>query len=182
MTSSPRPVWARIPRADVAIALGVAVAEVGGTLVVASQPGFTPVPTLLGFGLLLLTSVPLLVRNVYPVQVLAIVTAATIAYMVLGQPGPFFWFAMVFALWAAVSAGHRMAGIVASAALFAAFLHAGLLLDVGPSAEPGQANLAGGLVGAGLGPGGVLGRRPGLLQAVEQRAIDAERSRDEEAR
>src|SRR5262245_58374744 len=136
MTSSPRPVWARIPRADVAIALGVAVAEVGGTLVVASQPGFRPVPTLLGIGLLLLTSVPLPVRNVYPVEVLAVVTAATIAYMVLGQPGPFFWFAMVFAIWAAVSAGHRIAGIVASAALFAAFLAAAFVLDVGHVVQP----------------------------------------------
>jgi signal transduction histidine kinase len=182
MTSSARLLWGRVPRADVAIALGVAVAEVGGTLVVASQPGFRPVPTLLGIGLLLLTSVPLLVRNVYPVEVLAVVTAATIAYMLLGQPGPFFWFAMVFVLWAAVSAGHRIAGIVASGALLVAFLVAAFVLDVGHSAEPDAPIWLAGWIVASIVLGEVSRSRREYIEQVEQRAIDAERSRDEEAR
>jgi hypothetical protein len=94
---------------DVALALGVGVAEIVGTLVVVqNDPTVRPVAPL-AIALLVANSAPLVVRDRYPRAVLLLVSVAAAAYTLLSYPGGFATIGVVLAIWAAVAAGERLA-------------------------------------------------------------------------
>jgi signal transduction histidine kinase len=172
----------RVHWTDVLLAAGVTVAELVGTQVLAQANPTDRQLDLLGAALLVTNSVPLLVRDVYPRPVLLIVSGAACAYMLLGYPGGFFTIGVVLAIWAAVAAGDRLAaalaagGLVLAALLATVYVHAGHFRDADAPFW-----LAGWLV-ASFVLGEVSRSRREYIEQVEQRAIEAERTREEEAR
>ena len=83
----------------------------------------------------------LAVRRRYPVAVLALVFAATLAYFVLGYANGPIWLALIIAYYTAVTGGHRLAAAVAAVAGFAIFPWLDYLLRHRPA--PSAAGLAG---------------------------------------
>jgi signal transduction histidine kinase len=170
-----------LPWADVLLALAVAVAEIVGTefwLRASGGGALDPV----GLALLLATAAPLAVRNRYPIAVLSVVTAAAVAYTWLAFAGGFYTVAMFLAMWAAVAAGHRLAAVVAAVALVGSFLLASIVLASGHAVDADAPLWLVGWLVASFVLGEVSRGRQRYLEAVEQRAYDAERTREEEAR
>jgi signal transduction histidine kinase len=161
-----------------AVVIGV---EVIGTEILVRATGIAG-PNVVGWALLVATGTLVAVRNRYPLPALALIAAAATAYYWLGQPGPFWTVALVLAIWAAVAAGHRLATLAIGAVFVAAFMAAGVIGLGGHSAEEGSPLWLAGWLIAGFVLGEVSRSRREYIAEVEQRALDAERSRDEEAR
>src|SRR5262245_5474918 len=165
-------------RIDAVVGISLAALLVAGTLAwIRLTPGTQPLSPL-GLALLLASTLPLAVRGRYPVAVLATVMTAVTAYTWLEEPGHFFWVGSVFAIWGAVAAGHRLAAIVTGGV----FLAVGTIVWGSLSGGDPDAPiwLAGWLVASG-GLGAVSGSRGETLEQMEQGALDAERTREEEA-
>jgi signal transduction histidine kinase len=139
-------------------------------------------PDAVGYAVLVVLAALVVVRNRYPVETLALTAAGATAYVWLGQAGPFWTVALVLAIWAAVSAGHRITTLVVGSIFAAAFVAAGLIVRAGHAVEPEAPMWLLGWLTAGFVLGEVSRGRREYIAAIEQRAIDAERSRDEEAR
>jgi signal transduction histidine kinase len=167
--------------ADVLLAVAVGAAEIVGTEVWLRATGAEPMAPL-GYLLLLVTAAPLAFRDRYPVGVLAVVITAAIAYTWLAYAGGFYTLAVFLAMWAAVSAGHRLAAVIASVGLVGAFVAASLAVGAGHAVDPDAPLWLGGWLVASFVLGEVSRGRRQYLEAVEQRVIDAERTREEEAR
>ena len=115
--------------------------------------------------------------------VLAITAACLLAYQVAGYPGMVPALPLLVALYTAVDAGHRKESLVTSSAAFFGGLGVSLALAEGESSREVVQRwslLAGWLV-AGKLMGEVTRHHRGYLRQVEQRALDAERTRDEVA-
>lgn len=100
-------VWHRpgFGRPAVGLAVAIALVQVVGTAVTARGQDLVLDP--LGYGLLVVGGLALIARFRYPVETLAAVTAATVAYQALDYPsGPSF-VALIIAGVGAVKAGHR---------------------------------------------------------------------------
>jgi len=167
---------------DLAIALVIGVVQLVGTSFAAhNQPTQRPLDAL-GYALLAAGPAATLARRRAPVAVLAVVFAATLLYSLLDYPqGPVF-LALILAFVTAVLAGHRLVGWLSLAAGWVSFLWLGPLLGDEPA--PGlvpAAGLAAWLLVVGTGAE-VLRVRRAYLRATEQRAVEAERTREEEAR
>jgi signal transduction histidine kinase len=167
---------------DILLALSVAVAEIVGTELVARSATATRATDPLVYGLLLANSLPLAFRDRRPIAILALVVASTASYALLGYPGGFITIGVVFGIWAAVAAGRRWAAALGGLVVMSAGLIATFVLRAGHFQDPDAPIwLAGWLVAGFLLGEASRGRRQYLAQ-VEQRAIEAERTREEEAR
>jgi signal transduction histidine kinase len=169
------------PAIDLLIAAGVLAVELVGTWLW-SRASALGGPDVLGYLLLVAIAGFVAVRNVYPVEALAVIAAASTAYMWLGEPAPFWTVALVLATWAAVSAGHRLATVLICGAFIAAFLVGGFVLRIGHAAETDAPLWLTGWLIASFVLGEVSRGRREYIAQVEQRAFDAERTREEEAR
>ncbi|MCC3651222.1 histidine kinase [Streptomyces sp. S07_1.15] len=164
--------------ADGVIAVGVAaVLLVTG---VSGQQSATGPATPLGYGLLAAGGLALAARRRAPVPVLAVTGLCAVGYQAAGFDVPAV--AYLFAVYAAVRAGHRTAAIVASVVMLAALPLAALvsLHDVSPhDAGEAFARGRGALELAWLIAAGAAGE---ALRQAERRADEAERTREETAR
>jgi hypothetical protein len=98
--------WWRPPVVDALVAAAVLAVRLLGTAILLRLGGGDPIDVV-GYTLLAATAVPLAYRNRFPGPVLLAVAAVAVVYTWLGYPGPGYTLALVFAVWAAVSAGHR---------------------------------------------------------------------------
>lgn len=157
---------------DWAIAVGVAV-----TLLVTGLSGQHPATNLepLGYALLLAGGLALAARRRAPMVVLAVTGLCALGYQAVGFDVPAV--AYLFAVYAAVRAGHRIVTVVASVALLAALPLAALASLHDLSEAFAQAR--GALELAWLIAAGAAGE---ALRQAERRADEAERTREETAR
>ncbi|MET7400157.1 histidine kinase [Dactylosporangium sp. NPDC005572] len=175
--------WRRLPhwRRDAALAVAVAlVALVGG---IAAPPARLPFDA--GAALLLLGgALPLALRTRFPRPVLVVAAACLVGYLVAGYPGVAPAVPAMVALYTVVRAGHRLtAGVTIAAILVLGF--AGELLRSAGAPPPDLFQrwflLIGWMVAASV-LGEVFRQHRAYLDEVEQRAADAERTREETAR
>lgn len=176
LASLPR--WAWI---DVLLALTVATAEIVGTEILVRATGSQRVLDLAGYGLLIANAAPVALRDRYPKAVLMTVALTAIAYTWMGYAGGFYTIALVFAIWAAVAAGHRLVAVGVAVGLVAAVVVAGFVVASGHALDADAPIWLGGWLLASFVLGEVSRGRRQYLEQVEQRAIDAERTREEEA-
>jgi signal transduction histidine kinase len=161
--------WAR----DAAIALVVTAAQVAGDIAAAPwTPGHRPA-TLAGYLLLMAGGLSLAARRRYPVLVLAITLATTLA--AAAEQARVIWLALIVAFFTAVLARKRAAAV--------ASLVIGYLVSVWPPWQIGRPGAPSGTFAAGLAIGLVvlLGAAE-LLRVRSERAAALARGRDEELR
>ncbi len=161
---------------DVLLAVAVAVVGVTGSYLAARHHAGAARSWDAGAAVLMVFAAGALVlRRTHPVAVLAVVFAATLAYVVIGYPDGPIWLPLIIAFFTAVMSGHRRAAQFSLVVGFVAFLWVKPLLHRGPG--PG--------VFAAL---GLLAWLLLLLVAAEIRRIhverraESERMRDEEER
>ncbi|MBA2317677.1 MAG: sensor histidine kinase [Euzebyales bacterium] len=163
---------------DVAVALvAVAAACIGSVAI--ERVTATPVRALDvgGYALLVAGGLALAVRRRQPAAVLAAAIATGIAYDLLGYPGAFFTVPILLALYFAAAASLRSLAVSGAVTTFVLMLVAG----VGHQMDAAGMLWLAGWLGLALVLGeGARGRRAYLEQA-EQRAEEAERTREEEA-
>jgi signal transduction histidine kinase len=113
--------WLYTWRADLAIALTVAFVQFSGTYFGSeSQTDRTDLDAL-AYALVAVGPVALLFRRRYPVAVLSVIFAATLAYWTTDYPrGPIF-FALIIAFISAIMAGYRIVGVVVAITGWLAF-------------------------------------------------------------
>lgn len=175
--ATPRQTWV-----DLLLALFVAAAAIVGTeLAVHAGGGEGPIdpPAYL---LLLAGAFSIALRNRYPVAVLLTVAATTVLYVWLGYPGGFYTLAVGVAIWASVSHGHRLAAAAVGIGLVGAMAGAVVVVASGHVGDADAPIWFGGWLVAAFVLGEVSRSRREYLEQVEQRATDAERTREEEAR
>jgi signal transduction histidine kinase len=134
--------------------------------------------------LVLVMAAALAVCRRYPVVALAVVTATMLAFHIRVHAGVSAAFAVLGTVYVAAWRGHRSAAALASVVFLGGFLARDI--SVAPAGRPGQeivertALLLGWFVAANV-AGLVARQRRATLEQVEQRAIDAERTREETA-
>ncbi|WP_418955460.1 sensor histidine kinase [Streptomyces tritici] len=158
---------------DWAIALGVAAALLITGL---SGPPAEPVRALTGYALLAAGGLALAARRRAPVPVLAVTGVSAAGYQAVGFDVAAV--AFLFAVYAAVRAGHRVATLVASVAVLASLPLAALASGLHDTGEA-FAQARGALQIAWLVAAAAAGE---ALRQAEQRADEAERTREETAR
>ncbi|WP_091301580.1 sensor histidine kinase [Micromonospora halophytica] len=156
---------------DGAIAVGVAV-----TLLVAGLSGNRPDVDLPGYALLVAGGLALAVRRRAPVFVLAVTGLCAVGYQAVGFDVPAV--AFLFAVYAAVRAGHRVVTVVAAVMMLAALPLAALAPPQDMSVSEALARARGALELAWLVAAGAAGE---ALRQAERRADEAERTREETA-
>jgi signal transduction histidine kinase len=160
---------------------GVVVLVLFGALI--APPGRNELD-LVGYLLPVVGALSLTFRRQAPVAVLAVTAACALGYAAGGYPGVLPVFPLMVALYTAVDAGYRGQALVCSSTA----LVGGVVIDLS-QADGGSvrevvqrwALLAGWLVAAKV-LGEVTRHRRGYVRQVEQRALDAERTREETAR
>jgi signal transduction histidine kinase len=178
MTSSrPWPI-ARPPAIDVALVVIVAVVTSVGTGLLRGTESVSP----LAHALLVATALPLLVRRPAPRAALAAIVLLSFAYDLLDLPGGFYTVPIGIALFTAVDDGFRWTAVAGSAVAVGGFLLVGLATGRGHISDLGNALWFGGWLVASLVLGEVTRSRRAYVREVEQRALAAERGREEEAR
>jgi signal transduction histidine kinase len=135
-----------------------------------------------GYGLLIVGAAALLVRRTHPVAALAGTVIPAFAYDLLNFPGGLCTIAVGVALYAVADAGHVRTGIGAIVAVVGGFLGIGVVLGRGHVIDLVTALWFAGWLVASLILGETTRSRRAYLEEVEQRAIDAERTREDEAR
>ena len=164
---------ARIRATDWVIAVGVAL-----LLLISGLSGHRPGPNsdLLGLGLLAAGGLALAARRTAPTAVLAVTGLCAVGYQAVGFDVPAV--AYLFAVYAAMRAGHRIVTVAASSAMLAALPLAALASGLHNPAEA-FAHARGALELAWLIAAGAAGE---ALRQAERRADEAERTREETAR
>ena len=112
-------------------------------------------------------------RRRYPVQVMGVVFAVTLAYFALGYPGGPIWLPLIIAYFTAAVRGHRLAAAITAAAGFAVFPWLDYLLR---NARPPSAIFLGALAAWLL---LVLGAAE-IVRGRRERAAETARIREEE--
>ncbi|MEV0725002.1 histidine kinase [Micromonospora purpureochromogenes] len=158
---------------DWAIAVGVAAALLAAGL---SEQQSTTNVDLLGYALLAAGGLTLAARRRAPVPVLAATGLCAVGYQAAGFDVPAV--AYLFAVYAAVRAGHRIITVAASVTLLAALPLAALASGLHDTGEA-FAQARGALEIAWLIAAGAAGE---ALRQAERRADEAERTREETAR
>ena len=136
----------------------------------------------LGYGLLIAGAAALLVRRRHPVAALVGTLIPAFAYDLLNYPGGLCTIAVGVALFSVADAGHPRAGISAIVAVVGGFLAFGVVLGRGHVIDLITAMWFAGWLVTSLVLGETTRNRRAYLEAVEQRAFEAERSREDEAR
>lgn len=168
--------------ADVAVAAVAALLAIGGSTAAQGFDSGRPLDAL-AYALLVTGAAALVARHRRPVAVVAVTTVIAIAYYVPGYTGLIFpAIPLLVALYTAVAGGRRVPALAGAVALVVAFA-----LDkvVFPGATPPDvAGLlwATGFITSALVLGEMSRSRHDYLRAVEARAHEAERTREEEAR
>jgi signal transduction histidine kinase len=119
-----------------------------------------------------------------PLVPLLVSTPCMLVYAVHAQPGPPAAFPVLMAVFVAVRAGHRVLPAIAGAVFLAVTLTVNLVTVTGRTPQEIVQNstlLLGWFVAAGV-AGTVTRTRQAYLEQVEQRAAEAERTREEAAR
>jgi signal transduction histidine kinase len=165
----------RVPAGVVDGAIAVCVAA---TLVVAGVSGNQPAAdaALPGYALLVAGGLALAARRRAPVVVLVVTGLCAAGYQAVGFDVPAV--AFLFAVYAAVRAGHRIITVVAAVAMLVALPFAVLALPQGLSVGEALARSRGALEIAWLVAAGAAGE---ALRQAERRADEAERTREETA-
>jgi len=167
---------------DVLLALAVVAVEIVGTVILVDRGVEGRAPDAIGYLLLIGHGAPLAIRRRYPVAVLLWVALTAFAYAALDYPGPLYTVSLVLALWSAVAAGERITAIAVTAALLIAQPLVGRAFGVGHLVDlEGMVWFTGWLV-SGFVLGEVSRGRRETLAQLEGRALEAERTREEEAR
>ncbi|MGP4026868.1 sensor histidine kinase [Actinomadura sp. 3N407] len=164
--------WARAGRWVIAVC-------VTATLLVTALAGDHPGTDLdvLGYALLVASGLVLAAGRRAPVPVLAVTGLCALGYQAVGFDVPAV--AYLFAVYAAVRAGHRIITVAASAALLAALPLAAMASPADGPASDAFAQARGALEIAWLIAAGAAGE---ALRQAERRADEAERTREETAR
>ncbi|SCG44096.1 sensor histidine kinase [Micromonospora coxensis] len=158
---------------DAAIAVGVAAALLLAGLT-GSRPATDADP--LGYALLVAGGLALAARRRAPVPVLAVTGLCAVGHQAVGVDVPAV--AFLFAVYAAVRAGHRAVTVVAAVLMLAALPLAALALPQDLSVGEAFARARGALELAWLVAAGAAGE---ALRQAERRADEAERTREETA-
>lgn len=166
---------------DWLLATSVAVAGIAGTLVVVTPGSGRPFDAL-WYVLMVAIAAPIVIRDRYPVPALLTVAVLCATYTLLGYPGGFYTVALFFVIWAAAAAGQRIPAIAVAAGVVAVLVLAGPLVARGHALDSAAPLWLGGWLVASLVLGEVSRGRRQYLAQVEQRALEAERTREEEAR
>jgi signal transduction histidine kinase len=148
-----------------------------------APPGRTGLDPL-GYLLLALPVVALSVRRGLPVPVLVVTAACLLAYQIRGYPGLIPAVPVVVAVYTAVDAGHRWTVVATVGAGFLGVALSDSLVEDGTSLRVLLQNrflLIGWIAAAGV-AAEVARHRRAYLKQIEQRALDAERTREETAR
>src|ERR671913_821896 len=132
---------------------------------------------LLGYGLLTASGLALAARRRAPVPVLAVTGLCAVGYQAAGFDVPAV--AFLFAVYAAVRAGHRIVTVVGAVLMLAALPLAALALPDDLSVGEALTRARGALELAWLIAAGAAGE---ALRQAERRADEAERTREETAR
>ncbi|MBI5231233.1 MAG: sensor histidine kinase [Coriobacteriales bacterium] len=140
-----------------------------------------PQTTLIGVLLIGLAFLPLALRRRYPLAVLAVATIATAGYEFLHQPPTIVVLAPIIALYTVGTLYERWT-LVAVAVATAAVSIVGTLPDVDSPRWIADVFRVIATMGAAAALGDATRNRRAYIAEVEQRAVEAERSRDEEAR
>ncbi len=158
---------------DAAVAVGVA-----ASLLAAGLSGARPATGAdpLGFVLLAAGGLALVARRRAPVAVLAATGLCAVGHQALGFDVPAV--AFLFAVYAAMRAGHRLATVTAAVLMLAALPLAALTLPQGLSVTEALARSRGALEIAWLVAAAAAGE---ALRQAERRADEAERTREETA-
>ncbi|MFE7136140.1 sensor histidine kinase [Streptomyces sp. NPDC057644] len=158
---------------------GVLAAVIAAAVVAAARAASSP--DLLDLLLIVTGSLALAVHRRAPRAVLAVTTLCLFGYVVHAAPGSWAAFPVVVAVHAAARSGHRAYGIAAGAAFLTGYL--GVLLASGPGAGETVERallLLGWFLCAGV--TGLIDKNwQAYLRQTEQRALDAERTREETA-
>ena len=159
--------------ADAALAAGLAAfAAVGTHFAAHGQHAYRQVDAG-AYALAVAAAGALVWRRRYPVQVMGVVFAATLAYFALGYPGGPIWLPLIIAYFTAAVRGHRLAAAITAAAGFAVFPWLDYLLR---NARPPSAIFLGALAAWLL---LVLGAAE-IVRGRRERAAETARIREEE--
>ena len=163
--------------AEAALPVMVAAGFLVGSALLAGAGTLGP----LGYGLLIAGAAALLLRRTHPVAALAGTVIPAFAYDLLNFPGGLCTIAVGVALFSVADTGHPRVGISAVVAVVGGFLAIGVLLGRGHVIDLVTALWFAGWLVASLILGETTRSRRAYLEEVEQRALDAERSREDEA-
>lgn len=177
---SVEPFGARL--ADVLVAPLSAALSVGGSYAAQSfDPGHPIDP--LGYGLLVAGAAVLVTRRRRPVVVLGVTAVAALTYYALGYAGLIFpAIPLLVALYTAVAAGRRVPALAASLGVLVAFLVTKIVFPTDAAPDVEGFLWASGFVATAVVLGEVSRGRRDYLSALEDRALEAERTREEEGR
>jgi signal transduction histidine kinase len=167
---------------DAVVAVAVLALVLTSVAVAAADSGGR---TGLDYAVLTVSALALVARRRFPVTVLAITSVCVLVYYVRVQPDPAVAFPAIVAHYSAVAAGQRLRSVFAAAPFLVGSLVAGpATASAGLSTiETVQARVLsiGWFMAAGV-MGELARQRRRQLDQVEQRALEAERTREETAR
>ncbi|MFF3443927.1 sensor histidine kinase [Streptosporangium sp. NPDC002721] len=163
---------------DAALAGGIALLLVLGTLAGPAQGApHGPVE----YALLLAGTLPLAARRRFPAVVALVTAGFMLAYSARAGTGPPAAFPVLVAVYTAVLAGRRAAAVAAAAVVLGGDLVIGLSPGAGGFSRDSTGLLVGWFVAAGV-MGVVSRHRRDDVRRAEERAAEAERTREETAR
>lgn len=163
---------------DVALALAVAAVMVLGTSGVNAN---TTPPDALGWVLLVAAATALVFRRRWPIAVMWTSTLMGLIYAVLGHPGGFYTVAMGVGIFTVAAAHRRRAALAGLLIGFGLFLGADLAMELGHLIAGGGALWFLGWLTVAFLLGEVARNRSDYIGAVQERAAEEERSRQEQA-
>ncbi|KAB2347487.1 sensor histidine kinase [Actinomadura rudentiformis] len=163
---------------DAVWAGATAVAMVLGTLAIPRSDGRDQALDLTGVALLVLPALAIAVRRRFPLVVALIGTSTTTAYYALDYPGVFSPTPAIIGIYALVTAGARLSALAVGAVLTVAIYVVEAVREAGTN--EGFLWMVGWVV-AMVVMGESARNRRAYLEAVEQRAAEAERTREEAA-
>jgi signal transduction histidine kinase len=168
----------RVSRLDAALVLVVAVSTIVGTSILKGRGAVSP----LAYAVLLGAALSLLAWREFPRASLLGTIVFASAYEILDFPGGFYTIPLGIAFFSVVDAGLRRTAVAASVLVIGGFLAVGLATGRGHISDLGNALWFGGWLVASLVLGEVTRGRRAYVAEVQQRALAAERGREEEAR
>ncbi|ONI83094.1 hypothetical protein ALI144C_18350 [Actinosynnema sp. ALI-1.44] len=168
---------------DPAFAAGLTLFLVIGTPLVPRGQGIEIQLDPLGYTLLIVSGLTLAFRRVAPTAVLAVTSLATIVYYYFAYPGFFQPSAALVSLYTVAALGARWTALVSGAALCAGLL----LISFRPAGLPDRQAFdgplwVGGWFAAVIVAAETARQRKAYLNEVEQRAVDALRTKEEAAK
>jgi signal transduction histidine kinase len=164
---------------DAGFALAVAVIAATGGLI--APPSTTKLDAF-GYVLLLIGALSLAARRRAPIAVVLVTTACVFGYYARDYPGNVAAVPLLVAVYTAVRAGHRRIGLVPTAALVAVVVVNITVTHAQPRVVVQDRFLLFGWLVAAVAVGMAFRQWESYVREVEERAIEAERTRDEVAR